>query len=124
MADLFDIYVAKKLSGGGGGSSDFSTAEVTIVNNTSGSLESIYMPYILNANVEAGNPDIAMPTFLGGIPVGTSSYNAVLYKGSCYLDYVAYVTVTGSMPVEIAGSATKLFDGAIAITGDCTITIS
>ena len=35
MADLFDIALARKLSGGGGGgggSSDFSTAEVTLIN--------------------------------------------------------------------------------------------
>lgn len=119
MADLFDIYVAKKLSGGGGGgSSDFSTAEVTIVNNTAGTFNTAYMPYAMAADAEQGNPDISMPTFLGGIPIGTSSYNAILYKGSCYLEYME------SASVEITGSATKLFDGALVITGDCTITIS
>lgn len=102
-----------------GGSSDFSTATVTIVNNTAGTLDSIYMPHAMAADAEQGSPDISMPVFLSGIPIETSSYNAMLYKGSCYFDYQQYSTT----PVEITGSAEKLFDGAIVITGDCTITI-
>ena len=101
--------------------SDFSTAEVTIVNQTGDNLDGVHMPYVLVANQEQGNPDIIMPSFMGeGIPSAhTATYSAILYKGSCYFDYNLYL----EQPVSITGSAEKLFDGAIIITGDCTITI-
>ena len=101
--------------------SDFSTAEVTIVNQTGGYLDGVHMPYVLVANQEQGNPDIIMPSFMGeGIPSAhIATYSAILYKGSCYFDYNLHL----EQPVSITGSAEKLCDGAIIITGDCTITI-
>lgn len=123
---LYDVAQFAKANvnvAGGGGSSDFSTATVTIVNNTAGTLDSIYMPHAMAADAEQGSPDISMPVFLSGIPIETSSYNAILYKGSCYFDYLQYSTPYSTTPVEITGSAEKIFDGAIVITGDCTITI-
>lgn len=41
--DIIDIAIAKKLAGGGGGSSDFSTAEVTFINSAEDTGYNVYI---------------------------------------------------------------------------------
>ena len=111
MADLFDIAVARKLSGGGGGggSSDFSTATMTV--NVSSGLSPVFLfAYIYDEmnDVEA---------YYGNLTEGTHSFTIPLYKGSAYVGNELHnVSVSGA--IELDG------DGGAIVTGDCTITIS
>lgn len=97
---------------GGGGSSDFSTAEVTVLNNTEELIEGIYVSVV----------DTPISTVR---PMNTLSFNSSrtyivpLYKGSCYwvFDGTANVSVSGN--IEWDSENRTAF-----ITGDCTITIS
>ena len=151
--DLFDIVVARKLSGGGGGgttvealsvtqngtytapsgkayspvtvnvsggSSDFSTATLTVTASNHGA---IYGAPIIVAPF----PDIPSFEFIGTAtePMGIGEHSVVMYKGysAVFADYdPALSTVTTSGAIE------KLLEeeGSIVykITGDCTITIS
>lgn len=109
--DLFDIAVARKLSGGGGGGgggdSDFSTATMTVI----------------------GSPSIRMSTILDVPSYGLtgsyysnaeldSPYTVILYKGKAYLEIRGEVT-------SISGSASiDSMTGMLVVTGDCTITTS
>ena len=107
-----DIVTATKLnnieqgianaSGGGG---DFSTAEVTVINNTEDVI--LYLP---NTNDEEGW------THLGATVYGNGVHTVVLYKGAAHgeLSADAELTVTGDISTE---------DGII-VTGNGTITIN
>lgn len=91
----------------GGGSSDFSTAEVTMVIAEG---ESITIPYAYDDEPYIGSWCII---FNSGV------YNAILYKGYC----IAVPSPSGT--VIVSGEA--VFDeqnSVITITGDCSITIS
>lgn len=133
MADLFDIAVARKLSGGsGGGSSDFSTAQVTLSANAEDT-------YIQISSVVL---DIVSRIFVPPYPISDPLYyplgydtdaslgetlTVVLYQGAGYATFYAYheetVSVSGSATIEqyIVEDIPMYF---IIITGDCTITIS
>lgn len=101
-----------------GGSSDFSTAEVTITNN-SGEKVGFYLPVYMNIP-EYGAiiqgfmmTDSEEPTFEGEVVIPT---NGELYVGSTLAQFTtSNTTVTGNARVE---------NGQLVITGDCTITIS
>lgn len=103
---------------GGGGSSDFSTAEVTITNN-SGEEVIFYLPIYMNIP-EYGAiiqgfmaTDSEQPTFDGEVVIPT---NGELHVGSSLAQFTTGNTsVTGNARVEY---------GELIITGDCTITIS
>ena len=94
---------------GGGGSSDFSTAEVTIVNNTTGEVaRDLLMPIILEEE------DILL--IVNGLPSGIVT--VPLYKGVLSTAYVGEpddVTVSGNAEYDY---------GDITITGNCTITVT
>lgn len=110
--NLYDIAIAKKLSGGGGGggSSDFSTAQVTVV--ASGML-AIRLPYIVEEDGIAGIID-------NGIgEAGT--YTVPMYKNLVAGDVgeLSQFTVTTTGSAEFNQEANMIF-----VTGDCTITIS
>ena len=122
MADLFDIAVARKLSGGsggggGGGSSDLSTAEVTTI-GTSQIVRDVWLPLIAEgegyAIIYAGTVNI---TSLNG-PSG-NTVTVPLYKGS-----MSFALPEGySGTPTITGDATVDEYGWVIVTGDCTITI-
>lgn len=147
MADLFDIVVARKLSGGGGGttvealsvtqngtytaptgkayspvtvnvsgggSSDFSTATVTVVNNyTAGFNWSL--PNAV-ADAEEGYYSSQGDAY---IETGTNTFDAILFKG-----YGSLHAPTGGRTISISGDIEDDGDHYYIITGDCTITIS
>lgn len=97
---------------GGGGSSDFTTANVTIVNT----LEYPVGGKMAMAASEEGN------YYSDGSPYvqegGTSTFSAILYRGHCL------ASLDGGRTQTIDGSATAIADGAVDIYGDCTITLS
>ena len=108
--------------GGGGGSSDFSTAEVTIIGG-----ENIpdgckfMMPLLMDDDgyiyIDGGD----------AIYQGTISYTAVLYQG--YTSFNTFVAsngaiTTGNFTISVTGNASVMSGNFVSITGDCTITIS
>ena len=151
--DYYDILLASKLSeggSGGGGSSDFSTANVTVnVEGYSAGMPRYGIanaPYIdqadknVTVNVEgysAGMPryGIANAPYIDqadklveGIGLPTSgTYHAVLYMGSVEWQINAGsddIPITG---VNVTGSAeVSEYSGDyfISITGDCSITVN
>ena len=112
--DLYDIAVARKLSGGsggGGGSSDFSTAEVTITITGESYIQiptvvSTPMDAIINRQVQAVSGEVSLI-----VP---------LYKGSLGLT----ANVVAGESINVTGDAQVLGGSSVLITGDCTITIS
>lgn len=114
MADLFDIVVARKLSGGGGGgSSDFSTAQVTIVNTNTATARSMSGACALDDGEDTGS------TGSTGVSAdSTKVVPVILYKG------VAWVSRGDATIVSVSGSAEKLGSSMVMVEGDCTITIS
>ena len=102
--------------GGGGGSSDFSTAEVTIVaNNASGSC-------IVPRCIEAGELAPEAPAMLDAIVSFENEeivFNAVLYKGMAVADFASnrVTSVTGDAMWDEE-------DSSVYIMGNCTITVT
>ena len=109
--DLYDIAVARKLSGGsgggGGGSSDFSTAQVTVVESEIGFVSN---PYTMSSIIEE----------LGVIPIRvramdeSQNFIVPLYKGMA--------SFAASENVIVSGDAT--YDEnyrLVHISGDCSI---
>ena len=114
--DLYDIAVARKLSGGsggGGGSSDFSTAEVTVVNETRSS-QQCKMPVLDEAYEE-------YPAYAWAMSAIDAEYEGTcivpLYKGKA-------LVVIDSENVSTSGSIVDDGGGYYYITGNGTITIS
>lgn len=115
---MISIGYAEEYSEGGGGSSDFSTAEVTITNNSGGEVL-FYLPVYMNIPGYGAIIQGFMmtnseePTFGGEVVIPT---NGKLYVGSTLAQFTtSNTTVTGNATVE---------HGQLVITGDCTITIS
>lgn len=117
MEDLFDVIVARKLSGGGGGggSSDFSTATVTVVTNDS---------FRLDNSVVLDGIDDAMIT---NIFFESYDYPLVLYKGKYEgnilpPDEMSITSATGSGGVSV--SAGPFSSYRVTITGDGTLNVT
>ena len=107
---IFEMLLANAMgeSGGGGGSSDFSTAEVQI-GNTSGAPVSCGIPI-----VEDMYDDSTAITTINRDDVNT--YKVILYKGKSYIFIDSEnIALTGDISTE---------DGFLLVTGDGTITIS
>jgi hypothetical protein len=96
-----------------GGSSDLSTATLTLVDNIGDGVD-LGMPYITEANAwYEGQPAgiyCSFQTYESG------NYTVPLYKGSLVIEVVYQITTSG----DIA----NMVDNIYIITGDCTITIS
>ena len=96
---------------GGGGSSDFSTAEVTVVNNFTDQEISTHLPNIAN--------DILSTTSITA-EEQTEIYTVVLYKGSVKIAGTGF-----GRTVETSGDASYEYENDIlTITGNCTVTYS
>jgi hypothetical protein len=101
-----DGFLVIPPDGSGGGSSDFSTANVTVVRNTT-AIVALPVKYddgsigaIVVDNANSGDNDI------------------FLYKGHAFAS-----VFTAGVNVSASGNATAV-EGGVEITGDCTITIS
>ena len=95
---------------GGGGSSDFSTAEVTVVNTAEDIEIHPYLPAIINN---------ALTTNITVLESTSESFTVVLYKNS--------VVVEGPFGLDVETSGNASFDSdtnQLTITGDCTLTYS
>ena len=95
------------------------THEVTFVNQTEFSIYTIMMPCVEGTVVEYVVPN-ASGALVDLDASSTKTYTAILYKGICSLSYPENV----SMALSISGSAEKVYDGLVPVTGDCTITIT
>ena len=121
--DLFDIAIARKLSGGsggGGGSSDFSTAEVTITNNLSHEI----ILYISNME----DDELGINSFFEVVAVElqTTVIPAILYKGKavgCLIDPTTNDNTIDGIYICADGIADD-GDQYVIVTGNGTITIS
>lgn len=111
----FNPVTVNVSGGGGGGGSDFSTAQVTIVDNIGDGIN-LELP-VLYEEGEAGE---GAPAYVSAISMSYTSgvYNVVLYKGNLLL------ILSQEQGVTTSGSITKLQSSAYLISGDCTITIS
>ena len=91
---------------GGGGSSDFSTAKVTVNGALRGNV---------SAPVISPSPTgFSLFPFFGEV----GSYDIVIYTGGTILSY------DGSGTVSVSGNIQKVGGNTYIVTGDCTITIS
>jgi hypothetical protein len=98
--------------GGGGGDSDFSTAQVTFVNNTGGNV-SVSAPIILDEEEISA----LLPTYSFSSPDDTTQIG--LYKGN------AVLLIPGTYVITYTGDITEIVANIqYLVTGDCTITIS
>lgn len=91
--------------GGGGGSSDFSTATITLINQ--GSEVYTAIPVATDNGINISNYPF---------PTGTNTYLMPLYKNRLA------VFSSDDIIAEVSGSATYA-DGVLVVTGDCTITL-
>lgn len=138
MADLFDIAVARKLSGGSGGGGGGTTVEALSVtqNGTyTAPTGKAYSP--VTVNVSGGSSDFSTATvtatyghtingafytnfppeapFEGGTVYQNSmSDTLVLYKGSALI-------IINDPVQSISGNIQDMGEGGYLVTGDCTI---
>ena len=128
--NLYDIAIARKLSGGGGGggSSDFTKAEVTIIPHP------IYGSNIQLAPFDPMNPDYTYAVFLGINGLSTEVLPLELGEPTLVTSYVLtgyfFIAFNSDKPTQtylVEGNAeASTIEGMnfVKIYGDCTITIS
>lgn len=105
--DLFDIAVARKLSGGGGGGdSDFSTAQMTVTGNTP-----IWAPIPF---VDPWGDSCLLSSDSTNMTLDVGIYTVPLYKG------VLVVYASHLMGASVEGNA-EMEDGILYIFGDFSI---
>lgn len=116
--NLYDIAIARKLSGGGGGSSDFSTAEVTIVigSNATGVGSKWPQPFPTIEN-DSLNTFFIVENNLN------KTFTVPLYKGEARAMYwgtanVQNASFTGNIALDTDD------DDILVITGNGTITVT
>ena len=102
--------VTVNVEGGGGGSSDFSTAEVT-----AGIGVAMDAPVVINEEDFQG---IAM---IGSPMEEETMWQVPLYKGKCTVSIYA---LEEGQTISVSGDITEINEGVYLITGDCTLTIS
>lgn len=112
--EVFLVDIINAIEGGkGGGSSDVTTALVTIVNNK-GTDQSFWGANTLDDG-DVHSMEVEM--YIEGNE--TKAFNGALYKGQMW---VAYHTGSYS-DLTVSGACTK-FNYGLVVTGDCTITIN
>ena len=108
--EYYDNLLGEQLTEGGGGSSDFSTAEVTIIgyNDNMGFLPPSF-PYVAD-----NNTIVTMPAQ----EENSHTYTVVLYKGS------AWGVIRGAdIKAMTGGIELSQDDEFLIVTGDGTLTI-
>lgn len=110
-------YFNPEIEGGGGGSSDFSTAQAVVINNLQYDAVPLGVAHLTTVPTEATMPIITVQ------PVETSNITVALYKNTALC-----LILAESAPIQnvsVSGNAEFVPDaGGVIITGDCTITIS
>lgn len=102
---------------GGGGSSDFTTAHVTVMAGTvSETFEADAFKVCTFLETEGTAASVTAP-IMGDDPVESLEFDAILYKGAAALS--TYLPVAST-----SGGITDYGDGHFFVTGDCTITLS
>lgn len=101
---------------GGGGSSDFSTAKVTIKSNATNEII-CGLAVAQEADPPFMEHSLAV-SILHLYENDENTYRAILYKGMCEL------SVRGANSINGSGGVDVLNNTGANITGDCTITIS
>ena len=101
-------------AGGGGGSSDFSTAELTFV-LASGKTAQFTCP---TYQIEG---DRGMALGNNGARIGNVNFSVILCKGNAMLELTQY---TSDSNISTSGDIEDIGNDTYIITGDCTITIS
>lgn len=118
--------IEQGIANAGDGSSDFSTATVTLINGTS-SNRCVLIPRTSEAFLPF-EPYSFVSCFVSLLPSGTTEVTAVLYKGSCKIKEGASGDQLNAVPVAttfaVTSGSAELVTGGVIITGDCTITIS
>lgn len=118
-----DIVTATKLNNieqgianasGGGGDSDFSTAEVKIINNTGNQILEQFPQCVEENELGEGSP--AAITTTSRFDEGETTIKIPLYKGYAMLFKFTEASIAATGDIVIIGSST------IAISGDGTIT--
>ena len=99
---------------GGGGSSDFSTAELTFV-LASGKTAQFTCP---TYQIEG---DRGMALGNNGARIGAVNFSVILCKGNAMLELTQY---TSGSNISTSGDIEDIGNDTYIITGDCTITIS
>lgn len=104
--------------GGGGGSSDFSTAQVTVKNIDSGTEEHVSFPALVTITEFTYGDITSDDLIVGQTDIGvlhgeTKTGTAVIYDGHC-LTYLEH-------NFTLSGNITQVQDNFYNITGDCTI---
>lgn len=100
------------VEGGGGGESDFSTAEVTLINGGSAMGIGLYLCVVDDVN----NCTATTARLIDGT---SKTFNAILYNGEAYASLYDSTSVDSyDGNIETSGK------NGYVITGDCTITIS
>lgn len=115
------LALAQYVTGGGGGSSDLTTAKVTFVNQGAADIPA-FAPVVFE---DGGDADAETDVF---IERGTTESTVILYKGTALLSFDASVAaskvdVTGGVEVRINPLSPTYLKG-LTITGDGTVTIA
>lgn len=102
---------------GGGGESDFSTAQVTVNSSTS-----LMYKLCLSNYYDYENTGIIIPEIASGNIDTSITLNAVLYKGQAMCIFTPLSANTPN--ISVSGNIQNVELMTYIITGDCTITIS
>ena len=122
--EYFDNLLGEQLTEGGGGSSDYSLANVTVVNNISGASHGVLCANYLEAPAQASMPFSAVTRGYAG---ASMENNPVTAKVIMYQGYALVQIGEANDPdatYEIEGNGRVFQRNNILITGDCTITIN
>lgn len=105
------------IGSGGGGSSDFSTAGVTVNSSTS-----LMYKLSLSNYYDYENTGIMLPSISSGDIEDSKILNAILYKGQamCIFNPLGQTTPN----ISVSGNIQDIGQNTYIITGNCTITIS
>ena len=117
--NLYDIILAGKINGSGGGNGDFSTFTMTLVTNE---MLSMTLPQIF----EAGEMGPGAPAAVASLDAswGAGEYKIAAYKGA------SVFTVNGgaNKHIAVSGGVTYIEEaganGTLTFTGDGTVTYS
>ena len=102
LGDMLDSF-----AGGGGGSSDFSTAKLTLTNPSDYTL-------MVPVSIESGGMSASM-----GFVNSSGTFDVILYKG------MAVLVDNNNLTLQLSGNIEIMVQNFMyTITGDCTITIS